>query len=285
MPSKKATSKKKRPKTRRTSVLQVNSTQKSSPVGLPAGAVLLFGGLCLLMLGWGVLLFMTWMGEVLFTENDRFTLEQIETRSDGGLLTPAIILGWGGATVGDNSYDLDLNEIRSRLEKHAIVRKAVVKRKLPDTLIVAVNERVPIGRMGQVEGGMNWLFDEEGIILKKDFEFKHLPMIRGANVNVGIGDDVSKGKAGPAIPYLIALRDMPGKIRDLLPVHVVNVGHTDFLDFRLKDGFQIKFPRDGDIDKLIMESSRILYKIHNENLDQMSLDMCPEGPNRIAAPE
>ncbi len=284
MRSKKQSSKKKRPATRRKSVLQVSSTQKTSPVGLPAGAVLLFGGLCLLMLGWGVLLFMTWMGEILFTHNERFTLDELDARSDG-LLPASILQGWTETHIGDNLYQIDLNSVRKSLEKRPIVRKAVVQRKLPDTLSVVVYERVPVARMGQVEGRMNWLIDEEGVLIKKSFESKHLPFLLGVDQNVALGDSISDGLAGPVLPYLVALRDMPGKIRDLLPVHVVNVKHPDYLDFRLKDGFQIKFPREGDLDKLIMESSRILYKIHNENLDQMSLDMCPEGPNRIAAPE
>ncbi|MGA0332721.1 MAG: cell division protein FtsQ/DivIB [Kiritimatiellia bacterium] len=277
-------SRNKRRNNRRTSVLQVGTGAKSSPVGLPAGAILLFGGLFLLMLGWGLWLMFSWMGELLFTRNDRFILHQVEARSDG-LLPETILQGWTGVRPGENLYEVDLDNVRKRLEKQAIVRRAVVQRKLPDTLSVAVNERVPLARMGQVEGRMNWLVDEEGIVIKKSFESKHLPFLLGVDQNVNQGDDISGGAGGPVLPYLQALREMPGKIRDLLPVHVVNVGHPDYLDFRLKDGFQIKFPRDGNIEDLIMEASRGIYEIQNQGLRLNSLDMRPQGQNKIGAPE
>lgn len=269
---------------RRSSVLQVSAAGKAPAVGLPAGAFLLFGGLCLLMFGWGIWLLMTWMGELLFTENSRFTVNRIEARSDG-LLPESILQSWSKVGPGDNLFAVNLKEVRQRLETHAIVKRAVVQRKLPDTLRLAVNERVPIARMGQVEGRMNWLLDDEGVLIKKSFESKHLPFILGVKQDVRLGDSIASGPGGPVLPYLMALRDMPGKIRDLLPVHVVSVGHPDFLDFRLKDGFQIYFPRDGNVQELLMEASRGLYEIQSQNLNITFLDMRPEGQNKIGAPQ
>lgn len=264
----------------RTSVLQVNSRQKASPVGLPPGALLIFGGLCLLMLGWGLWLAMSWMGELLFTRNPRFTLQKVETRTDG-LLLDKHLQNWTEVEIGENLYAINLDEVRSRLESQPIIRRAVVQRKLPGTLSVGVNERVPIARTGQVDGGMNWLIDEEGVRIKKSFESKHLPLI----VGIRPGEDISKSLAAPVLPYLVALRDMRSEIRELLPVYVVNVGYPDYLDFRLRDGFQIKFPREGNLDKLILEASRGVYEIRNQDLNKRSLDMCPSGPNKIAGSE
>ena len=278
------TSKSKRRKSRKTSLLQVSASYKSSPVGLPAGAFFLFGGLFMLMIGWGTWLFFSWMGELLFTQNQRFVLHQVEARSDG-LLPESILQEWSGIQVGDNLYEVDLKDVRKRLENQAIVRRAVVQRRLPDTLRVAINERVPIARMGQVEGHMNWLVDEEGVVIKKSFESKHLPFLLGVDQNVTQGEVIINGPGGPVLDYLVVLRAMPGKIQDLLPVHVVNVGHPDYLDFRLKDGFQIKFPREGNLEELIMEASRGIYEIQNQNLPLNSLDMRPEGQNKIGAPE
>lgn len=282
--SKSSKKKKKSTPKRRASVLQVNTNSKAPAVGLPAGAFLLFGGLCLLMLGWGIWLLLTWMGELLFTENSRFTVNKIEARSDG-LLPESILQSWSKVGAGDNLFEVNLKDVRNRLETHAIVKRAVVQRKLPDTLRVAVNERVPIARMGQVEGRMNWLVDEEGVLIKKSFESKHLPFILGVHQDVTLGENISDGPGGPVFPYLVVLRDMPAKIRDLLPVHVISVGHPDYLDFRLKDGFQILFPRDGNVQELIMEASRGIYEIHNQNLNITYLDMRPEGQNKIGAPE
>lgn len=276
--------KSKSPSKQHPSVLRVSTTAKAPSVGLPAGAILLFGGLCLLMLGWGIWLLMTWMGELLFTENARFRVAKVEARSDG-LLSESLLQSWTKVETGDNLFAVDIKQVRQQLETHPIVKQGVVQRKLPDTLSVVVYERVPIARMGQVEGGMNLLLDEEGIITNKSFTSKHLPLLRGVDVNVRLGDDISGGKAGPVLPYLVALRNMPGKIRDLLPVKDVIVGNPDMLVFRLKDNFDIYFPMEGNVEELLMEASRAIYDIHHKNLNLGNLDMRPTGPNKIGAPQ
>ncbi|WFB34756.1 FtsQ-type POTRA domain-containing protein [Kiritimatiellota bacterium B12222] len=276
---------KKRTTKRKNSVLQVKSTSRGNSTGLPTGAFFLFGGLCLLMLGWGLWLFFGWMGDLLFMKNERFTLQEVVVNSDGAISIP-VLKSLSGIQEGENLFNVDIQNVQKRMENQAIVRKAVVRRVLPDTIAITVNERVPIARMGSVGGNMNWVLDEEGIILRKSFDHKHLPLIRGIDVKMmQQGGDLSEGRCGPVLPYLTTLRDMPGRIRDLLPVQDVNVGNPGFLDFRLKDGFNIYFPNEGNIEELIMKASRGIYEIQNRELNITFLDMRPEGQNKIGAPE
>jgi cell division septal protein FtsQ len=234
------------------------------------------------MLGWGLWLFFGWMGELLFTDNQRFTLQRLEARSNG-VLPEGILLEWSGLERGTNLYEVDLADVRSRMERHPIIRRAVIQRQLPDQLTVAVYERVPLARTGQVEGHMNWLVDEEGVLIQKSFQSKHLPFLLGAGTDLTLGARVDEGPAGPALRYLTVLKEMPGKIRSLLPVHAISVGLPDYLDVRLKNGLDILLPRTGDFEDLLMEASRGIYEIQSQNLDLTVLDMRPEGRNKIGA--
>jgi cell division protein FtsQ len=274
----------KRNSRRRGSVLQVSTTASSSPIGLPAGAFFLFGGLCLLMAGWGIWLVVGWMHSVLFTQNDRFELERIEARTDG-VLTEELLQEWIGVEPGTNLYELDLSALRKRMESHAIVRKALVRRSLPDGLEIAVNERVPIARMGQVEGRLNWLLDKDGVLIQKSFQSKHLPFLVGVRQDVTLGESVADSPAVHALACIEDLRVLPSKMRDLLRVHVISVGHPDYLDVRTRDGFQILLPRVEDYEELLSRASRAVFDITQRNDPSRLINLTPDGRNVIVGPK
>ncbi len=266
----------------RSSVLSPQGKRIGNDSGLPAGALLIFGGLSLLVLLWGFFLFLGWLGSILFSGNSRFDLQQVEARSDG-VLPEAMLVEWAGVEDGSNLFDLDLPEIRERLESNAIIRKAVLRRQLPDSLLITVNERVPLARLGQVEGRMNWLVDEEGVILQKSFQHKHLPFLLGVTDPLMLGTDISEGRAESALNYLAVLRDMPAIKRELLAVQVIGLGNPDYLDWRLRDGRRLELPRDSDPKDVLEEASRILYEAQAKRLPQRAFNLRPDGPNKIGA--
>jgi len=269
---------------RRSSVLQVSTTASSPAVGLPAGAFFLFGGLCLLVVGWGIWLVVGWMHTLLFTENDRFLLERIQARTDG-VLTEEILQEWTGVEPGVNLYELELPELRARLESHAIIRQALVRRTLPNGLEVAVKERVPIARMGRVEGRLNWLLDKDGVLIQKSFQSKHLPFLVGVRQNVTLGESVLEGPAQHALKCIEELLMLPPKMRELLRVHVISVGHPDYLDLRTRDGFQILLPRKDEYVDLLSRASRTVFDITQREDSNRLINLTPDGRNVIVGPK
>jgi len=279
-----AKAKAKRKQKRRGSVLQVSTTASASPVGLPAGAFFLFGGLCLLMVVWGILLTFGWLHSVLFTQNDRFVLERIEARTDG-VLPEEILQEWTGIELGVNVFELDLPTLRNRMESHAIVRKALVRRELPNGIEIAVNERVPIARMGRVEGRMNWLLDKDGVLIQKSFQSKHLPFLVGVRQNVTLGESVLDSPAVHALQCIEDLLLLPSKMRELLQIHVISVGHPDYLDVRTRDGFQVLLPRTDDYEQLLERASRTIFGILEQNDSNRLVNLTPDGRNVIVGPK
>jgi cell division septal protein FtsQ len=61
-------------------------------------------------------------------------------------------------------FELDLARMGLRLERHPLIERVAVRRQLPDTLHVAVQERVP--RLAVVVGDQRVAVDGEGVVLR-----------------------------------------------------------------------------------------------------------------------
>ncbi len=266
-------------------LLHVTARAKSAPVGdgMTQAAVWVVAGLCLLIAGWGLWTLAGATGRLLFSNNPRFNLTTVEARTDG-VLPEALLIEWAGVPQEANLFQVSLPTVRYRLEKNPIIRQAVIRRRLPGTLEIVVNERVPIARMGQVEGHMNWLVDVEGVLIRKSFQDKHLPFLLGVPQNVTLGDTIAQGRAADGLEYLARLREMPGLKRDLFEVHMISVGHPDFLDARLRDGSQVLLPRDADARRVLEEATRMIDLARRSGRDLKYFDLRPRGENRIGAP-
>jgi cell division septal protein FtsQ len=84
-----------------------------------------------------------------------------------------------------NVISMDLDEIRRSLELIPWIRSAVVRRVLPDKLIIEVTERVPIA-FARVDHA-TFLVDDQGVLLESDSEYPHefdFPVITGMEAGV-----------------------------------------------------------------------------------------------------
>lgn len=61
-------------------------------------------------------------------------------------------------------FELDLARMGLRLERHPLIERVTIRRQLPDTLHVAVQERVP--RLAVVSGDQRVVVDREGVVLR-----------------------------------------------------------------------------------------------------------------------
>ena len=76
------------------------------------------------------------------------------------------VLAKAGFEVGTNVFDVNLREIRERVEQIQWVRHALVERVLPNQIIIKVVEREPIG-LGRIRGEI-YQFDADAVILDPD---------------------------------------------------------------------------------------------------------------------
>ena len=135
--------------------------------------------------------------------------------------------------VGRNVFRLDLGRIERDLEERRWVKRAVVKRALPDGLFCAVEEREPRGLA--LLGERVWLVDAEGVILDpygagggRRYSF---PVFTGLDAR---REDRTRGqlvRGAALLEYLEAAR--PGLLAE---ISEVDLSRDDRIDLTLDRG-------------------------------------------------
>jgi cell division protein FtsQ len=122
----------------------------------------------------GVLLVKT--GTAYFAQCSSFRLNDI--RISGCRITrPAEILSYAGIQKGMNLLQVNLAHTSTRLEQYPYIISAVVQRKLPDTIEIYLNERIP---RAIIQLDDYYLLDNNGEIFKKAATGeRHYPVLTG----------------------------------------------------------------------------------------------------------
>ena len=129
-----------------------------------------------------------------------------------------------------NIFEVDIHDVKKRLEDITWIRSVVVQRKLPDTLDVRVSERVPIAML-QSKYKL-YLIDIDGKVLEKD------DIGRYNNLSIFSGE----GAAKEAARLLMCLNDF-NKIKKQL-VFAVRIGKRRW-DLTISKGVIVKLPENG----------------------------------------
>lgn len=155
------------------------------------------------------------------------------------------ILAAAGAYEGQPVLNIDLEDLRQRIEAVGWVKQARVVRLLPDTLVVAVVEREQLAVWQH--GGKSYVIDENGQVIPEadPARFAHLPLIVGAGANEFAAQILPEVAGRPRLAErLEALVRVDGRRWDL----------------RLKDGSLVQLPA--------VEEGAALIQL--EQLDQRS---------------
>ena len=153
------------------------------------------------------------------------SIKQIKFSSDG-VLTQKWFMNWFGPMRGRSLMDLDIEKIRSDLEKENQVVAAQVRRKFPDTLEIFLQEQTPIMvlRLKVKSGGYNdWLVSTEGTLyLGEGYSSSRLSLLPSLTVpsaslkrtEDGSGFEPLKEVAKVAPLLDLARREYPAFYRD-----------------------------------------------------------------------
>lgn len=149
-------------------------------------------GLALLaMVGLGIGLGFGW--QKLFVENDEFVISKVEIFAEGGanarFLTHSRLVSMTGLDLNKTIFAVDTDEIAAALESLPEIRSAKVNRRLPGTLKVEIDERLPVAwlacrslRIQEYDRDAGLLLDHEGVPFRCDsdklWEFsRELPVV------------------------------------------------------------------------------------------------------------
>ncbi len=103
---------------------------------------------------------------------------------------------------------IDLVQAQRSLETHPWIRRAVIRRSFPDTLLIELDEREPVAVLKTGTGGREFLLDREGRLISEGVPMadEGLPILTGVDYTDAIletGDTAGRIRSGIALAGLL----------------------------------------------------------------------------------
>ncbi len=206
----------------------------------------------------------------LFTENAYFEIRQIEVTTDGSLGAEHI-REYAKVEEGLNLFAVRPAEIRDTLLSVPVIENAQVGRRLPDTLVIEVAERVAVARLGRPGSGSPLAVDAAGHVLGPSSVRASLPVILGVrDKGLRPGDVVGDPMLKEALKVLEICNR--AELRQEMTVGTIDLGSDEWLDIGLMSGEQVLLSRDQLEAKLLQLP--VIRKVARERgLDLAVYDM------------
>jgi cell division protein FtsQ len=233
------------------------------------------GAIALLMV---VLAAAVWVGTILydlvqrklFTECPRFVIKQLDLSSDGKLQSWHI-KEYAGLEEGMNLFAVDMDKICKDLASVPIVSTVKVNRKLPDTLVIRITERVAVARLGSGSSGYFLGLDRDGYVLGPSSITPNLPTITGLkDKGLRPGSRISDPEVMEALKVLDACDSIT--LSQMIRIKDVNVTNPEYLNLTLTRGENVLLSRDN-IENKLQKLARILQSTSKKGIALASIDM------------
>ena len=267
-----------RRKTKKDSILFVDAKTKrkssKSPSGVPLPVAIATVAIAVVVLSIGVVKGVRNLGGLLFAESPQFNIVNFDIRTNG-VLKDVQIMDYGELALNMNLFEFDLDAMRSKIESSFIVKEAVVRRQLPDTLSIRVFEREAAARLGPEDSPIQKVVDLEGVLIRKSYKAGHLPLIKGINsTSYPLGSSIEESRAGDALEAIEFSQDK--KFNSLLKLESIAVGHPEYLDVKLTTGERLMVPRNAIASKLRQAAVAIqVAEDHGKKIGR--LDLTPKN--------
>jgi len=188
---------------------------------------------------------------------------------------------------------LDLPALRDKLLAHGQVRSAVLTRNFPDTLVVTLQERVPVVRVQAGDGlgsTRQLLVAKDGVVyegLSYDKVFlASLPWLDGVRlVKTGSGFAPIAGMADVAVLLATAQTEAPHLYRGWLVVSLARLAGADEIVVKAREVPQIVFSRKRDFYKQVAQLDYIIdaaQVLAEPNLQSVNLTLEGQVPVRLS---
>lgn len=212
---------------------------------------------------WALAIGSSTLAALLFQKNSRFEIRHLDLHSSGRL-TAAHLQHYAGLSEGQNLFALSLATVRLKLESVPLIGHAEVERKLPDTLIVNVQERVALARIAQ-PGQPIFPVDREGHLMSPPAA-THLPLITGvAERGLAPGGVLQQATARDALAMLDAQDN--AHLAEAVPIGAVDVSDPTQLVLTLQNGAHALLGREHVERRLNRLAEMIRYgDEHDEDL-------------------
>ncbi len=267
---------------RKKNILQVAVEQKKRQRISSGRLALLAGGVTLIsLLGLGFYMAAERALEYAIFTNPDFEIKNIEIEHTGEMSRREII-DWSGIRPGANLFRTDLSRAQKRLMNVPTVSRVTVKRQIPDTVSIQVEERLPVARLVPYSttrfllAQTVYYVDSNGHVMKpKEGErLKPLPEIIGIPADeIIVGEKIRRQEVFSALALLQG-SDLHG-LRSELDLDRIEVQRKGYLIVRTPSRGLIRF-RTNFIDEQIKRLQYILA--HSRSMQRVvrTVDLTPE---------
>ena len=89
-------------------------------------------------------------------DSDFFLIAHIRVEKNT-MMSEADVVALSQLQVGTNLFANDITAAKERLEQHPMVKKVLLHRELPETLVIGIEERQPVGLLNTSEVWWGWM--------------------------------------------------------------------------------------------------------------------------------
>ena len=210
-----------------------------------------------------VLILLILIGVVVFLRSSVFTITEIKVEGNVNV-TEGKIIELAEISPEETLFKMNKKEICQHLTAYPFIAQAELKRKLPDTLVISVTEREPLGFIVTANGYVQ--FDQEGMVLAVTGSMGkyNLPIITGIN----IAEIPSPGAVLDDESFKNALSIIKTCDKQLLNnIAEINIGQNSYVSAYTYQGIEIKVGTAEDIDLRMQNLKDILAQIQAENIN------------------
>lgn len=182
-------------------------------------------------------------------------------------LSAADVSEWTGLEMGANLLEVDVRAVQEALRAHPQVKDARVRRKLPASLVVELEERRPVAYL--LAGEEFWALDGDGVALFRTEAMPvSLPLITvDEELAPRAGHRVEHPALAKAVEFAGALR--PEGLASLSEVHVTREGVAAYT----RDGISVALGTDGDMSDRAYVMQELLAEIERRRLPVSHIDL------------
>jgi len=186
--------------------------------------------------------------QALFVENDFFQIREIEITTDG-TLGAGHVQEYAKVRKGLNLFAMHPTEIRDSLMLVPVIANVQVGRRLPDTLVIEITERVAVARLGRPGAGTPLAVDSTCHVLGPSSVRASLPVIMGVrDKGLRPGDVV----ADPMMDQALLILDLCNQsaMRAEMVVASIDLSDDEQVEVGLVSGERVLLSLDGLREKL-----------------------------------
>lgn len=171
---------------------------------------------------------------------------------------------------GTNIFSIGMHKLQERMSSHPWIKSVLIKRELPNSLLINVEERMPIAVA--VYKGRNYLIDSDGVVLGRRealLDGGYFPVIRGVDFK---GIRFGEEQPPEALAEALRLLDAVKKKKELTQFENINIDvERERMALRLDD-YEINMGS-GDYEKKLYRFVEVRGDMIDRGISSKKIDM------------